>query len=239
MSDTEGDIDSELLALVADEGREKKRKRKGSSGKSGKRRKPEMGSDSEDQPESEEEETNLYPLEGKYIDESDRQKLLQMSEIEREEILSQRLEELQRAQDKKNLDAMLREQSGKSMDPDSVAKAAKRTHALKGATKEKTRKLDELKARRKAKDEKKTRTKTNSPKRDRSSSPTDMEISDEEEEEGQFSKNDEQEEKERRLLNKVNPDDEPITMADLEKCRLTRTKTNKPLAIASTATSSS
>jgi hypothetical protein len=102
---------------------------------------------------------------------------MQMSEFDREEVLAQRLEEMQRIQDKRNLDQMLKEQSNRGGDPDSVSKAAKRSfffvffvaaswfmdgfsfrigqHTIRGATKEKSRKLDELKAKRKAKGEKK------------------------------------------------------------------------------------
>ena len=50
---------------------------------------------------------------------------MEMSEIEREDILAQRQEEMQRIQDKRNLDAMLRDRSGGGGD-DNVAKAAKR-----------------------------------------------------------------------------------------------------------------
>ena len=49
-----------------------------------------------------------------------------MSEIDRENILGERQEELQKLQDKRNLDQMLKAQS-KCMDGDSVSKAAKRT----------------------------------------------------------------------------------------------------------------
>jgi RNA polymerase-associated protein RTF1 len=56
---------------------------------------------------------------------------MDMPEIEREEILAGRLEEMQRIQDKRNLDAMLRSQrhGGADLD-DSVAKSAKRGHCL-------------------------------------------------------------------------------------------------------------
>jgi RNA polymerase-associated protein RTF1 len=50
----------------------------------------------------------------------------------------------------------------------------------------------------------------------------DMETSEEEEEDGQISKLEEEEEKDRKLFSKTNPDDEPITIEDLEKCRLSR-----------------
>ena len=49
---------------------------------------------------------------------------MEMSEVEREDILAQRQEEMQRIQDKRNLDAMLRDRSGGG--DDNVAKAAKR-----------------------------------------------------------------------------------------------------------------
>jgi len=114
---------------------------------------------------------------------------------------------------------MLKAQT-KGGDSESVSKAAKRQHAVKGATKEKTRKLDELKAKRKAKDEKK-RSK-NSPRRDRSSSPMDMETDSEDEEDGQITKLEEEEEKDRKRYGKPDPDEEPISLEDLSKCRLTR-----------------
>ncbi|THH18000.1 hypothetical protein EW146_g2928 [Bondarzewia mesenterica] len=219
MSDSEGDFSDELLELAG--ATEKKRKRRQLKTSGTKRRKPDISldTDSGDEPESEEEsDTNPYPLEGKYIDEADRQKLLEMPEIDREEVLAQRLEEMQRIQDKRNLDQMLKAQ--KTGDGENVSKAAKRHHAVRGATKEKTRKLDELKARRKAKDEKK-RTRT-SPKRDRSSSPMEMETDSGEEEDGQISKFEEEEEKERKLFNKAHPDEERIILEDLDKIRVTR-----------------
>jgi RNA polymerase-associated protein RTF1 len=51
-----------------------------------------------------------------------------MPEIEREEVLAQRLEVLQRTKDKRNLDQMLKAQ--KAGDGDSIAKAAKREFAM-------------------------------------------------------------------------------------------------------------
>ena len=49
-----------------------------------------------------------------------------------------------------------------------------------------------------------------------------METSDEEAEDGQITKLDQEEEKERKLLGKTVPNDEPMTIADLNKVRLTR-----------------
>ncbi|TFK52972.1 plus-3-domain-containing protein [Heliocybe sulcata] len=230
MSDSGGDFSDELLELAG--ATEKKRKRKhgrmsAGSGTGSKRRRPEArlcadSAETDEDPESEEDEAqvNPYPLDGKYKDDYDREQLLSMPEIEREEILAQRLEEMQRIQDKRNLDQMLRAQRNGGIESDSVAKAAKRQHTGRGSTKEKSRKLDELKARRKAKDERK---RTNgSPKRHRSSSPTDMEMSSEEDEEGIITKEEQQEERDRKYFDQKHPDDEPITLEDLEKCRLSR-----------------
>ena len=61
--------------------------------------------------------------------------------------------------------------------------------------------------------------KTNSPKRDRSSSPMDMETASESEEDGQITKEQEQQEK---FFGKANPAEDPITVDDLNKCRLSR-----------------
>lgn len=53
---------------------------------------------------------------------------MQLPEIERENILGERLEDLQRIQDKRNLDQMLKAQT-KSGDSESVSKAAKRLYS--------------------------------------------------------------------------------------------------------------
>lgn len=97
-------------------------------------------------------------------------------------------------------------------------------HTARGVTKEKTQRLDELKARRKAKDDKKrvshlnrpiiispinllfqqTKAQT-SPRQDRSSSPQDMDISDSESEDGQISKLEQEEERFLNLTSGVDP----------------------------------
>ena len=51
-----------------------------------------------------------------------------MPEIEREELLAQRQDELQRITDKRNLDQMLKEQ--KAGDGDSISKTAKRAFTM-------------------------------------------------------------------------------------------------------------
>ncbi|THU95934.1 plus-3-domain-containing protein [Dendrothele bispora CBS 962.96] len=147
-----------------------------------------------------------------------------MSEFDREDILAQRMEEVQKIKDKRAISQMVNAQR---TEPDGVAKAAKRQHTARGSTKEKTRKLDELRARRKAKDEKKqSRGSGNSPKRERSETPMDMETSDEEDEDGMISKIEQEEEREAKLFGKPTStsvsDNEPTNMTDLENIRLTR-----------------
>ncbi|KAJ3925705.1 MAG: plus-3-domain-containing protein [Lentinula lateritia] len=229
------DFDDELLELVeADPSKERKRKRSNgskskSSSHSSKRRKAEV---SDDEPESEEEEDDPYPLDGKYMDEADMQRLLQLPEVEREDIIATRMEERQKVLDKKALVLLLKEQRERDRlgdtdgGPTGVAKAAKRQHTARGATKEKSNKLDELKAKRKAKDEK-SKNRTYSPKRERSSSPMDMETSSsDEDEDGVITKDEQEEERANRLLNggpsAVQKNEIPATLEDLERCRLSR-----------------
>ncbi|KAE9403151.1 hypothetical protein BT96DRAFT_1017214 [Gymnopus androsaceus JB14] len=247
------DFDDELLELVDGSGKDKERKRKREGGKSkhaSKRRKADV---SDDDPESEEgggpsasnSDPDPYPLQGKFIDEDDMQRLLDLPEIEREQIIAARMEERQKVLDKKALAALIKEQrsgigGGDSDGPTGVAKAAKRQHTARGATKEKSSKLDELKAKRKAKDEKaKNR---NSPKRDRSSSPMEMETDSEssEDEDGVITKDEEEEEKERKLIlgskhksskdgAESEQDETPATLEDLERVRLSRSAIAKYL----------
>ena len=54
---------------------------------------------------------------------------MEMAEIEREDILAQRQEEMQRILDKRNLDLMLRDRSGQG--DEGVSKAAKREYSTK------------------------------------------------------------------------------------------------------------
>ena len=140
-------------------------------------------------PESENgQDLNPYPLEGKYINEADRQtyvllhirvtiantqtssRLLTMPEIEREGILEQRLEEMQRFQDARNLDQMVKAQKGGEAEVSKVPKRARLvfwmpgccdllaritgSQAARGWNKEKTQKLDEYRAKRLAKGDK-------------------------------------------------------------------------------------
>ncbi|KAJ2922393.1 hypothetical protein H1R20_g14709, partial [Candolleomyces eurysporus] len=226
MSEFEDDIDDQLLELAG--ASEKKERRKSKSSKSNSRKRH-MESDSDRDIESEEEDdvdeetADPYPYDGQYLDQADKESLLALPEIKREEILAERSEEKRRLQEKRLLAQM-----------DSVARAAKRQHAVRGATKEKSRKLDELKAKRKAKDESRKRAKLSpTSHRDRSRSPgEDMEFSSEEQEDGMYTKEEQAEERERRLLglsssgSRSKEEDEedltPATLEDYNHCRLTR-----------------
>ncbi|KAF8153059.1 hypothetical protein B0H34DRAFT_722097 [Crassisporium funariophilum] len=261
MSDFEDDIDDQLLELAgATEKKKKRRQPSGGSGGAGasgaggksasKKRKAErmeMDTESEKEPvESEDEMEDPFPLEGKYKDEADRRELLSMTEIRREEILSERDEEKQRLKNQRAISDMVKQQQrggASGAGDDSVSRAAKRQHTARGATKEKAQRLDELKAKRKAKDDKK-RTKVNespSQRQERSSSPQDMDISDSESEDGQISKMELEEERLNNFISGHEPrskkggrggkddaDTAPVdvqcTLADLEECRLTRDK---------------
>ncbi|KAF4613299.1 hypothetical protein D9613_011058 [Agrocybe pediades] len=129
---------------------------------------------------------------------SDYDRLMAMTEFKREQILEKRAEERQRRLNRRQLDDIVRQQQRGTGADDSVSRAAKRQHTARGATKEKSSKLDELKAKRKAKDEKKRAKGNASPDHERSSSPQDMDISESESEDGQITKTEQEEE---RLLN--------------------------------------
>ncbi|KAJ7231988.1 hypothetical protein C8J57DRAFT_1384392 [Mycena rebaudengoi] len=229
------ELDDELLELVngASDKEKPTRKRardassssaagkgKASSAKSKKRK---LAADSDNEPESEEEDDpeDWYPLEGIYKDEEDRAKLLAMTEIEREEILSKRLDDKDAVRDRNMINQMRDQQLARvaASENDATTRTAKR----------------------KAKDEKKrvsslplalygpsraAQTRGNSPKNshERSSSPMDMEMSDSDSEDGQISKIDQEDE---RLFGKPIPgltseSDQPVDMEYLQQLALTR-----------------
>ncbi|KAJ7594195.1 hypothetical protein C8J56DRAFT_1012516 [Mycena floridula] len=191
------DIDDELLELVSDT-----KKRKKNSKSASKRRKTEASDSEEDN------NGDPYPLEGKYADEEDRERLLQMSEFDREQIIEKRLEE----RDKKNHSKKLSDFLAQNQSGDNVSAAAKRQHTARGATREKDKKLSELKAKRKAKAEtKRPRDETTREHGERSSSPMEMET-DDEDEDGQVGPDDQEQEK----------SEGPVTIEDLSKVWVSR-----------------
>ncbi|KAJ7173056.1 plus-3-domain-containing protein [Mycena crocata] len=229
------ELDDELLELVggASSDKEKqtrKRSRDASAsgkGKASSKSKKRKLADSENEPESEEgdESDELYPLEGKYLDEEDREVLLGKTEIEREEILAARLDEMERIRDRKHVDKLRAQQLAGVAAVESETNQ-KRPPRATGKDKTKDRTLNALKAKRKAKDEKK-RTRGNSPKHshERSSSPMDMDMSDSDSEDGQISKTDQEDE---RLFGKPKSKntepavEQPLTSDHLQQIALTR-----------------
>jgi len=88
---------------------------------------------------------NPYPLEGKYKDEEDREKLLNMTEIEREQVLFARAEEMQRFKEKRDLAALLDIQTKDQ---------PRRSHREVNLRSEKAGKRDELSELKKRREEK-------------------------------------------------------------------------------------
>ncbi|GMK59323.1 hypothetical protein CspeluHIS016_0703380 [Cutaneotrichosporon spelunceum] len=95
--------------------------------------------------------SNPYPLEGKYIDEDDRDYLESLPEIERENILAARQEEIQKFKDAAQLDAMYKMAAGQDEDEDDYAPRKQRKHT--SVTDEKYRAMMDLKNKRKSKEE--------------------------------------------------------------------------------------
>ncbi|EIW67131.1 hypothetical protein TREMEDRAFT_69995 [Tremella mesenterica DSM 1558] len=92
---------------------------------------------------------NPYPLEGKYIDEDDREQLEGLPEIERENILASRLEEIQKLKDAQQLDAIFKMTAGgeEAGDDDDLPRK-RRKHT--SVSKEASRAIKDLKNKRKA-----------------------------------------------------------------------------------------
>ncbi|KAL1406068.1 RNA polymerase-associated protein rtf1 [Vanrija albida] len=113
--------------------------------------------------------SNPYPLEGKYVDEDDRDYLDNLPEIERENILASRQEEIQKFKDSMALDAMFRAANDDAdYDDDDAPSRKRRKHT--SVTTEASRAMAELKNRRKAKDERVQRRAARRERRARSSS---------------------------------------------------------------------
>ncbi|KIY71345.1 hypothetical protein CYLTODRAFT_418889 [Cylindrobasidium torrendii FP15055 ss-10] len=216
MSSDADPFETELLGLVEHTSKEGRRHKKTS--KHNRKRKANDVSDFEDGEEVESEEVeDPYPLEGKYINESDRQRLLEMTEMEREQTLAGRAEERQKLQDKLALRRMRESRGG---EPDS-----KRARLPPGATKEKTRKLDELKARRQAKDDRKRGDR--SPRHNES----DMEVDTDESEEGEEEKESDDAASpppnKREKLPEPQIQNGPATIRDMNRGRVTREMVKK------------
>lgn len=168
------DLDDDLLALAGAGSEEEeagvsggsdsdvplKRKTKPSEG-AAKRRKVEEEEEEEeeegddddeggDDDEGEEEElVNPYPLEGKYKDEEDRENLLDMDEIEREQVLFERSQEMEKYNERKYLLQRAKQQQQQSNQTNKKAtRSSNRSKATTGAKSSKLDKLSELRKQR-------------------------------------------------------------------------------------------
>ncbi|WFD02057.1 RNA polymerase-associated protein rtf1 [Malassezia obtusa] len=132
---SEDGLDEELIALVG-EGQSSPPEAPARS-----QRRSALLGDSSDE---EEEEAVAYPLEGIYKDEDDREHLLSMNELEREEVLAQRRDEISRRSQQAQLAAMVRSQQ--------AAAGKSRKSKLSEAEKAKRRKRSRDMARRELED---------------------------------------------------------------------------------------
>lgn len=217
-------LDDELYELAT--GGDKKRKKRPSEGKSSRKRaRTDLGgSDMDDSDEGTDAE-NPYPFEGKYKSFKEKMELEELPEMERESILAQRLEEMQRIADRHNLSKLMANRGdGGGLADDSVAQAAKRKRNMTNSAREKASTRDALKASRKAREERRahhtpgTRESPSKRRRSSSSASSDMNMSTDEEEKPRSRK---------RSENKVEEDNRDITVQDLGRLQLTRTQLAK------------
>nr|XP_031862312.1 uncharacterized protein CI109_002277 [Kwoniella shandongensis]KAA5529384.1 hypothetical protein CI109_002277 [Kwoniella shandongensis] len=188
------DLENELLGLAEDDPTRRPSKKRHNSSDKKKKSKAFMDSDDDGEADmdldSDDDEPgsskargpvrNPYPLEGKYVDEDDREALEALPEIERENILAGRLEEMQKFKDSQALDAMFQTLQGDEDDDEPSRKRRKHT----SVTKEASRAMNDLKNKRKAKDERaQRRAARREHRRPRSASP----VSDNSTEDGEIS----------------------------------------------------
>ncbi|WFD35567.1 RNA polymerase-associated protein rtf1 [Malassezia cuniculi] len=122
---SEDGLDEELIALVGEDATSPPPSPPSTTAR--RRRKALLGDSSSD---ASGDEGVPYPLEGIYKDEADREWLLSLNELEREDVLSQRRDELSRRSQQAQLAAMVRSQQGAGRHRDEQrAKRRKRSHA--------------------------------------------------------------------------------------------------------------
>lgn len=160
------DLDDDLLALAGDGVSDSEfepqepRKRSVSPVSTSKRRRTDLNDDEDedDDEDDEVEETliNPYPLEGKYRDEDDRENLLGMDEIQREQTLFERSQEMESYNEKKYLQQRLKLQNALA---DGSAAKSTRSSARSKLVKDnaKSSKLDKLSELRKQREQKSNR----------------------------------------------------------------------------------
>ncbi|TIB73763.1 hypothetical protein E3Q23_01406 [Wallemia mellicola] len=211
MSNLDNEIDADLLGLV--DGDDDQTSFKSSS----KRKESELTDSGEDDDggyDDQQTETqavdddNPYPLEGKYKNAADRANLMDLDELEREDILASRQEEMQKYKDSLNINKLF--SAAQAIGDDSVSSAAKRSHKQTGATVEKKNKLEELRSKREAKTKRRSRHDYDD---DKYYDKSDLQRSSQslsDSEEGELNRDEEKDEK-------------PIDTADIHKVSISRT----------------
>lgn len=102
-----------------------------------------------DEDEPEDDLVNPYPLEGKYRDEADRELLLEMDEIEREQTLFERSQEMDRFNEKKYLQQRMKQQ--KQQGVEKKTRSSSRNIEISSSKSSKVDKLSELRKQREKK----------------------------------------------------------------------------------------
>jgi RNA polymerase-associated protein RTF1 len=174
----------------------------------------EMGSSSED---DEDTAPELYPLEGKYKDHADKERLLAMTEIEREAVLAERAQQIERAQQDRHLRNLLKSRTagdkvnGMAALNDRVRKSS-RTKSAPKKTEEATKrgKLDELK---RVREERSRNAGSGNKGGDDDSGARRHSIISDDEDQGDFADDVYRRRKEER----------PIELGDVNRCRIGRT----------------
>lgn len=169
------DLEDDLLALAgagSDEEEQQKydsasdsdvplkRKNKGGASDAKRRKVSSEEEDEEDEEEEEEEQlTNPYPLEGKYKDEDDRDELLELDEMEREQILFERTQEMEKYNERKYLAQRMKQQkqTEKLKQRQLEGKKTRSSNRTKTTTSAKSSKLDKLSELRKQREQKTSR----------------------------------------------------------------------------------
>lgn len=111
--------------------------------------------DEEEEEEEEEELINPYPLEGKYKDEEDQENLLDLDEMEREQILFERSQEMEKFNERKYLKQRMKQQKQKTIGKIGEIKATRSSKRNK--TSGGNAKLDKLSELRKQREQRTTR----------------------------------------------------------------------------------
>lgn len=149
--ESDADFDDVPLKRVADSERSAPKRARTGDSEDNEAEDDEDGDAADDQYDEEEPELkNPYPLEGKYIDDEDRENLLEMDEVQREQILFDRSQEMERYTEKKYLQQRMKQQSAGAGDK----KATRSSNRTKQTVGNKSSKLDKLSELRKQREQK-------------------------------------------------------------------------------------